>query len=334
MSIASAVQAPFKSIQALMKEGITTEQAATIIKAIGLPLVGLAIFLMLWQAAATSIVTSLGNFPGPQEVVSQFSNLIDEHKAERQAVAEKYERQRVRNEKKLAKNPDAKIKWREYRSRVTFFDQIITSLWTVMAGFLVASIIAIPVGIVIGLSSNAYAAANPIIQTLKPVSPLAWLPLVTMVVSALYVTDDPMFDKSFLVSMFTVTLCCLWPTMLNTAVGVAGVPKDLVNVSKVLRLNWSTHVRKIVLPASIPMMFTGLRLSLGIAWMVLIAAEMLSQNPGLGKFVWDEFQNGSSNSLGRIMVAILVIGAIGFVLDRLMLMIQKAVSWDKTAILR
>ncbi|MGB1092787.1 MAG: ABC transporter permease, partial [Oceanobacter sp.] len=129
-------------------------------------------------------------------------------------------------------------------------------------------------------------------------------------------------------------LCCLWPTMINTAVGVASVPKDLVNVSLVLRLNWATHVRKIVLPSSIPMVFTGLRLSIGIAWMVLIAAEMLSQNPGLGKFVWDEFQNGSSNSLSRIMVAILVIGFIGFVLDRLMLMIQKAVSWDKSAILR
>ena len=91
---------------------------------------------------------------------------------------------------------------------------------------------------------------------------------------------------------------------------------------------------KIVLPSSIPMMFTGLRLSLGIAWMVLIAAEMLAQNPGLGKFVWDEFQNGSSNSLGRIMVAVLVIGLIGFMLDRIMLLIQKKVSWDKTAVLR
>lgn len=334
MSIASAVQAPFKSIKTLMSEGMSTEQVASLIKAISLPLVGLALFLVLWQAAANNIVTSLGNFPGPQEVVTQFNTLVVEHKEERAALEAKYERQRVRNEKKLAKNPDANVKWREYKSRVTFFDQIITSLWTVMAGFLVASIIAIPIGILIGLSSNAYAAANPIIQTLKPVSPLAWLPLVTMVVSALYTSDDPMFSKSFLVSMFTVTLCCLWPTMINTAVGVAGVPKDLVNVSQVLRLSWITHVSKIVLPASIPMMFTGLRLSLGIAWMVLIAAEMLSQNPGLGKFVWDEFQNGSSNSLGRIMVAILVIGAIGFVLDRLMLMIQKAVSWDKSAVLR
>ena len=116
--------------------------------------------------------------------------------------------------------------------------------------------------------------------------------------------------------------------------GVASIPKDLVNVSKVLRLSYLEHVIKIVLPASVPMVFTGLRLSLGIAWMVLIAAEMLAQNPGLGKFVWDEFQNGSSDSLGRIMVAVLTIGIIGFLLDRAMLMIQRRVSWDKAATLR
>jgi nitrate/nitrite transport system permease protein len=175
---------------------------------------------------------------------------------------------------------------------------------------------------------------NPIIQIFKPVSPLAWLPLVTMVVSAVYVSNDPMFDKAFLNSAITVTLCCLWPTIINTTVGVAGVDKDLLNVSRVLRLPWLTKTIKIVLPSSIPMMFTGLRLSLGIGWMVLIAAEMLAQNPGLGKFVWDEFQNGSSNSLARIMVAVLVIGFIGFLLDRGMLALQRAISWDRNAIVR
>lgn len=101
-----------------------------------------------------------------------------------------------------------------------------------------------------------------------------------------------------------------------------------------MRLNAFNHVLKIVLPSSIPAIFTGLRLSLGIGWMVLIAAEMLAQNPGLGKFVWDEFQNGSSESLARIMVAVLTIGIIGFALDRLMLMLQRKVSWDKSATLR
>jgi nitrate/nitrite transport system permease protein len=94
------------------------------------------------------------------------------------------------------------------------------------------------------------------------------------------------------------------------------------------------HLRSIVIPSAIPMIFTGLRLSLATGWMVLIAAEMLAQNPGLGKFIWDEFQNGSSNSLSRIMVAVIVIGLIGFVLDRLMLLVQRRVSWDKNAILR
>ena len=126
----------------------------------------------------------------------------------------------------------------------------------------------------------------------------------------------------------------MWPTIINTTVGVSTIDNDLKNVSRVLRLSWWTNVYKIVLPSSIPMMFAGLRVSLGIGWMVLIAAEMLAQNPGLGKFVWDEFQNGSSNSLARIMVAVLAIGLIGFLLDRLMLLLQRYVSWDKTAVIR
>jgi nitrate/nitrite transport system permease protein len=122
--------------------------------------------------------------------------------------------------------------------------------------------------------------------------------------------------------------------VVNTIVGVASIDRDLINVSRVLQLSSAVHIRKIVIPSAIPMIFTGLRLSLATGWMVLIAAEMLAQNPGLGKFIWDEFQNGSSNSLGRIMVAVLVIGVIGFILDSLMLAVQKRVSWDKQAILR
>jgi nitrate/nitrite transport system permease protein len=121
----------------------------------------------------------------------------------------------------------------------------------------------------------------------------------------------------------TVTLCSLWPTLINTAIGVNSVDRDLVNVGRVLQLPLATRVRKIVLPSALPFIFTGMRLSLGVGWMVLIAAEMLAQNPGLGKFVWDEFQNGSSDSLGRIMVAVFTIGIIGFGLDRLMLVLQQ-----------
>ena len=307
------------------------EQVNRIFKQVGLPLLGLVFFLFLWQITANSIVTSLGKFPGPSMVYEQSKNLMAEHAASREKERKFYERQEVRNAKKLEKNPDYVAKTRPYTGAPTFIDQIGTSLITVMAGFILASMLAIPAGIVIGLSPSLYSAANPVIQLFKPVSPLAWLPLVTMVVSAVYTVDDPTVSKSFLTSMITVTLCSLWPTMINTAVGVASVDKDLVNVSKVLRLNGFTHVQKIVIPSSIPMIFTGLRLSLGIAWMVLIAAEMLAQNPGLGKFVWDEFQNGSSASLSRIMTAVLVIGLIGFMLDRTMLMFQRYVSWDKSS---
>ncbi|WP_420841659.1 ABC transporter permease [Halioglobus maricola] len=299
-----------------------------------LPAVGIFIFLLVWQFAANRIDTSLGQFPGPVEVWEQVENLGAEHTREREKEVAFYERQDTRNAKKLAKNPDADIKIRPYTGKPTFIDQIFTSLVTVAAGFLIANLIAIPLGIVCGLSAGMYKAMNPIIQIFKPVSPLAWLPLVTMVVSATYTAEDPMLEKAFLNSAITVALCCLWPTLINTTVGVASIDKDLVNVSRVMALSPMVHVRKIVIPAAIPMIFTGLRLSLATGWMVLIAAEMLAQNPGLGKFVWDEFQNGSSNSLGRIMVAVLAIGLIGFMLDRLMLTLQKRASWDKTAVLR
>lgn len=298
------------------------------------PLLGILAFLVLWQLAASRIDTSLGQFPGPMDTARQAQGLYQEYQREQQKAEAFLQRQAQRNAAALAENPDAEVKIRPYIGRPTFFDQILTSLFTVMSGFVLASLIAVPLGVLIGLSSALYASANPLIQLLKPVSPLAWLPLVTLVVSAVYVSDDPLFSKSYLVSTITVMLCSLWPSLINTAVGVAGVDRDLVNVSRVLQLGWFTHVRKIVLPSAVPMIFTGLRLSLGVAWMVLIAAEMLAQNPGLGKFVWDEFQNGSSQSLGRIMVAVLTIGLIGFILDRCMLSLQRWISWDKSAISR
>ena len=305
-----------------------------VIEKLAIPLVGIIVFLMLWSAAAQNIDTSLGKFPGPSDVLTQLTALKNEHSVEREKATAFYERQEVRNQKRVAADPGYVPKVRSYTGKETFLDQIATSLITVMSGFLLAAVVAIPLGIAVGLSKSLNTAVNPIIQVFKPVSPLAWLPLVTMVVSALYVSDDPMVAKSFVVSMITVTLCCLWPMVINTSVGVASIDSDLVNVSRVLRLPALKHVQKIVIPASIPMIFTGMRMSLGIAWMVLIAAEMLAQNPGLGKFVWDEFQNGSSDSLSRIMAAIIVIGCLGFLLDRGMLQIQRWVSWDKDSAAR
>jgi nitrate/nitrite transport system permease protein len=205
-------------------------------------------------------------------------------------------------------------------------DQIFTSLFTVAMGFIFASIVAVPLGLVAGLSKRFNAAINPIVQVMRPVSPLAWLPIVTMVVSASITSDNPTFAKSFVISAIVVMLCSMWSTLINTAVGVASIDKDLLNVGRVLRLGWFAKLTKLVLPSATPYIFTGMRLSLGVGWMVLIAAEMLAQNPGLGKFVWDEFQNGSEKSLSRIMVAVVVIGLIGFALDRFMGLLQSYAS--------
>lgn len=305
------------------------EQMRQLWLVMGIPVVAFLFFLVLWGQLASKVETSLGTIPGPSAVYAEAKGLWEEHQEGRAREQSFYDRQEERNAKKLAKNPDAEVKWRTYTGKPTYVDQIYTSLKTVFMGFLIATIVAVPLGIFCGLSPIVNSAFNPIIQIFKPVSPLAWLPIVTMVVSATYVTsDDAWFDKSFLNSAITVTLCSLWPTLINTAVGVASIDKDLMNVGKVLKLGWWTKITKLVLPSSLPLIFTGLRLSLGVGWMVLIAAEMLAQNPGLGKFVWDEFQNGSSSSLGRIMVAVLTIGIIGFLLDRIMLTLQNLFTFS------
>ena len=281
----------------------------------------------MWSQGAARIETSLGQIPGPLAVLVQAKSLWADHQAERRKADAFHERQKVRNAEKLAKDPQAQIRQLKYTGKPTYIDQILTSLKTVFTGFAFATLIAVPIGIACGLSNVFNAAINPLIQVFKPVSPLAWLPLVTIVVSAVYVTQEPMFEKAFLISAITVALCSLWPTIINTALGVASVDRDLMNVAKVLQLSWSTRLVKLVIPASLPLIFTGMRLSLGVGWMVLIASEMLAQNPGLGKFVWDEFQNGSADSLARLIVAVLTIGVIGFLLDRLMLTAQRAFSF-------
>lgn len=298
---------------------------------IGIPVLALVFFLMLWNWSAGKVETSLGTVPGPAVVWQEAKNLLADHYREREKEAAFYQRQEERNAAKLANDPKAEVKIRPYTGKPTFIDQIFTSLYTVFVGFLLATIVAVPLGILCGLSTVVNNAINPLIQIFKPVSPLAWLPIVTLVISSVYqVTEDSWFEKAFLTSAITVTLCSLWPTLINTAVGVASIDKDLHNVSRVLKLGWFKTVIKIVIPSALPLIFTGLRLSLGVGWMVLIAAEMLAQNPGLGKFVWDEFQNGSSHSLGKIMVAVFTIGIIGFSLDRIMQTFQKLFTFGET----
>lgn len=301
-------------------------QLVEIWRLLGVPLLAIAGFLALWAALAPTVQTSLGAIPGPAQVWTEAVNLHQDAQAKGASRA-KFEAQvATLNERRIEQGREP-IE-RAYTGAPSYYSQIWTSIKTVFFGFLIASVVAIPLGIAAGLSPTANAALNPIIQTFKPVSPLAWLPIVTMVVSAVYTNSDGLFAKSFLTSAITVTLCSLWPTLINTALGVSSIDKDLVNVSKVLKMNTYTKITKLVLPSALPLIFTGLRLSLGVGWMVLIAAEMLAQNPGLGKFVWDEFQNGSSSSLAKIMVAVLTIGVIGFLLDRVMFALQSLFTFS------
>ncbi|MEX2164443.1 MAG: ABC transporter permease [Sulfuricaulis sp.] len=317
-------------LSALVQPGVDGKsKLVAIIRSISPPLLGVIGFLILWHVGASGVQTSLGALPGPAGVWEQAGNLYQEGLAEREREAAFNKRQEARRTEFLAQNPGQAFKPLPYTGKPTYLDQVFTSLYTVFAGFTIATLVAVPLGIFCGLSRTVQSALNPLIQIFRPVSPLAWLPIVTLVVSAVYVSADPLFQKSFVISAITVTLCSLWPTLINTAVGVASIDKDLLNVSKVLRLSTSTQVMKIVIPSSLKLIFTGMRLSLGVGWMVLIAAEMLAQNPGLGKFVWDEFQNGSSQSLGRIMVAVFTIGFVGFLLDRIMQTLQQLASFGQ-----
>jgi len=304
-------------------------QATEIWRLLGVPVLAILLFLGAWSALAPTVQTSLGAIPGPAQVWEQAVNLNEDATREREKEAAFYDRQDTRNADLIAAGRSEDVKERIYTGKPTYYAQIWTSIKTVFFGFLVASIIAIPLGILAGLSATANAAINPLIQIFKPVSPLAWLPIVTMIVSAVAASNDGMFSKSFLVSAITVTLCSLWPTLINTALGVSSIDKDLVSVSKVLKMSTYAKITKLVLPSALPLIFTGLRLSLGVGWMVLIAAEMLAQNPGLGKFVWDEFQSGSSQSLAKIMVAVFTIGIIGFLLDRVMYALQSMFTFSE-----
>jgi len=293
------------------------------------PIIGIISFLMLWGVLAPQVDTSLGNLPGPIEVAEQGVALYDEWTAIQDDKAAFYDAQDARNvTAAVAGQPLQEF---VYAGPPTFLDQILTSLKTVALGFILATIVAVPIGLICGLSTRVNAAINPLVQIFKPVSPLAWLPIVTMVISATITSAEPFFEKAFVISAIVVTLCSLWPTLINTTVGTASIDKDLLNVGRVLRLSWHAKLRRLVLPSAIPYIFTGMRLSLGVGWMVLIAAEMLAQNPGLGKFVWDEFQNGSSQSLARIMFAVIIIGLIGFMLDRIMMTVQNIVNRNHAA---
>ncbi len=183
------------------------------------------------------------------------------------------------------------------------------SLIRVCKGYFLALIIGTPIGFSLGLSKKFRQAFDPIIQMLRPISPLAWLPLGLV-----------LFQKSEPASLFTIAICAMWPTVINTAVGVRSINQEYLNVGRVLNLSRTKMLIKIIIPATLPYLFTGYRLSLGIAWLVIVASEMLTGSPGVGGFLWQEY-----NALiySHIILAILTIGVIGLVLDHLMAMIEQ-----------
>ena len=182
------------------------------------------------------------------------------------------------------------------------------SLVRVGKGYALGLLIGTPLGLVLGVSKTFQKAFDPIIQILRPVSPLAWLPLGLV-----------LFQKPEPAGLFTIAMCSMWPTVLNTALGVRSIPQDYINVARVLKLSRAKMLFKIMLPAALPYMFTGFRLSLGIAWLVIVASEMLTGAPGVGGFLWQEY-----NSLiyEHLILCIATIGVVGFVLDRLMSLLE------------
>jgi nitrate/nitrite transport system permease protein len=186
------------------------------------------------------------------------------------------------------------------------------SLVRVGKGFALALLIGTPIGFLLGISKTFHASFDPIVQFLRPISPLAWLPLGLVI-----------FQKSEPAAVFTIALCAMWPTVINTAVGVRSISPDYLNVGRVLKLSRWKMLTKIIVPASMPYVFTGYRLSLGLAWLVIVASEMLTGTPGVGGFLWQEY-----NSLvySHIILSVITIGAIGLLLDRLMGLVEARVK--------
>jgi nitrate/nitrite transport system permease protein len=193
-------------------------------------------------------------------------------------------------------------------------NNLMSSIGRVFTGFLLGSIIAIPMGMLMGASKIGMSLLNPIVQILKPVSPLAWFPLGLLA-----------FKDSGGATIFIIAITSLWPTVINTAFGVSSIPQDHKNVGKAFGFSRWKYLTKIVIPYALPHIFTGLRLSIGIAWVVIVAGEMLSGGVGIGFFVWDSW-NGLS--LEKILVAILIIGTVGLILDKGFNALQNLFSWE------
>lgn len=249
-----------------------------------LPLLGIGVVILLWQLSSATWAKEL---PSPARTWENSKTYILEPLAKRGEM-------------------DQGI------LRFTWY-----SLVLVAKGYVLALLLGTPIGFCLGLSRTFARTFDPIIQILRPVSPLAWLPL------GLVLFLGAGKNASELGALFTIAVCAMWPTVLNTAVGVRAIPQDYLNVAKVLKLSRTKTLLKVLIPATLPYMFTGFRLSLGIAWLVIVAAEMLTGSPGVGGFLWQEY-----NALiyEHIILCIVTIGVVGFVLDRLMSVVERKVQ--------
>ncbi len=259
-----------------MTPSTETKRASDYIRMLLLPLVGIGTVLCVWALLSTVVAP---NLPSP----------LKTWEVSRLYIFEPFEK-RVELDQGIL--------------RFTWY-----SLERVMKGYVIALAVGTPLGFLLGTSKFFRESFDPIIQILRPVSPLAWLPLGLV-----------LFQKPDPAGTFTIAMCSMWPTVLNTALGVRSMPQDYLNVARVLNLSPGKTLFKVMLPAAMPYMFTGFRLSLGIAWLVIVAGEMLTGAPGVGGFLWQEY-----NALiyEHIILCIITIGVVGYALDRLMALVER-----------
>ena len=276
-----------------------------------LPLVGLVAFLVIWQIAAGHTETKKSKDDFGDTVTKTVKTGIS---PDLPTPTETWKASKPYITQPFAKRG-------ELDQGILSFTML--SLWLVAQGYFIALLLGTPLGFFLGLSKTFTKAVDPIIQVLRPVSPLAWFPLGLVLFSSVKLMDGSgktAFGASDAAALFTIAVCAMWPTVMNTAVGVRAIPQDYLNVAKVLKLSRTKTLFKVMLPATMPYMFTGFRLSLGIAWLVIVAVEMLTGRPGVGGFLWQEYNAGSYS---RIILCILTIGIVGLVLDRLMSVVEK-----------
>jgi nitrate/nitrite transport system permease protein len=268
------------------RSGSTAARLPGIATSFGWMLAGVAGFVGLWQLVATMST----DLPTP----------IDGAKALIELVSDPF----------YVNGPnDQGIGW-----------NLLISLGRVFAGFAAAAVVGIPLGMAVGASRRAWQAINPLVQILRPVSPLAWFPIM---LAAFHNFDD--WTTPF-ASMFVIFITALWPTLINTAAGAAAIPLDQRNVAKVFRFGRAAYVWNVLIPNALPSIITGLRLSMGIGWMVIVAVEMLSANSGIGYFVWDSY---NAQKLSNVVAAIVLIGLVGLVLDAILLRISRWVTVEE-----